>query len=103
MSEEDLAFVENSYQDVGVGSIFSYSSPIIRENEYKEKKQGKQRVRSWSMHLERSTINYYNNNKFISEIDFIIIKGTWQKYIDYLTEIGKTSKKYKLKTNVDNF
>jgi hypothetical protein len=99
LSSKKISFKSKLYQDYGIRSLLNYSYPIIREN---------YRLRSRLLKEEQikklDDLNIkYLKCKFINQSEFYFIKDIWQEYIDYLVELTKNNKKYKLKNNIENF
>lgn len=100
LNSKKISFKEKSYQDYGIRSLFTYSYPIVRENNRKKHPFIKHKeIKA----LDDVSTKYYKEYKFINEIEFNFLKSVWQEYIDYLVDIAKNNKKFKLKNNIENF
>ena len=90
------------FKEMNIGTAVPSSKELAQANHHFIQHKSKRRI-SHTIKMDSINRKYQHEERFISEIDFLIIKNTWQEYIDFLIELQNSDKKVKLKNNIENF
>lgn len=99
ITQNDLAFNEDSYQYWALISFFSFLPRIIRRSDFKNSIT----FGLDDNHLEYAHKNFCHNLAFIDQTTFCIIKQYASIYFDWIQEQLKYNQKLKIERSMSNF